>query len=182
MKASIVGIAAGTLLLAGTVLAQDRGGDTRGGSDRFERGGRVERGMGRFTPEDLDAFVDARLAGLRAGLRLTGDQESMWPAVDEAIRGLVRQRREQRQARSAGRDRSDDLPAILHDIAERQAARAEALRKLADAATPLYASLDEGQKRRLRILARPMQRQLGVMGGFDGMRGQGRGDGQQRRP
>ena len=36
-------------------------------------------------------------------------------------------------------------------------ARGEALRKLADASTPLFATLDDGQKRRAMLLARPMR-------------------------
>ena len=37
------------------------------------------------------------------------------------------------------------------------------MRKLADAAAPLYATLDEGQKRRLQVLVRMGSR--GLMGG-----------------
>ncbi len=35
-------------------------------------------------------------------------------------------------------------------------ARADALRKLADASQPLYATLDEAQKQRAALLSRPM--------------------------
>jgi zinc resistance-associated protein len=48
-------------------------------------------------------------------------------------------------------------------MADAATARGEALRKLADASQPLYASLDQDQKRRAMILARPM--------GGHGMRG-----------
>jgi zinc resistance-associated protein len=41
-------------------------------------------------------------------------------------------------------------------MADAATARGEALRKLADASQPLYASLDQDQKRRATILARPM--------------------------
>jgi zinc resistance-associated protein len=66
-------------------------------------------------------------------------------------------------------------------MAERQGARAEALRKLADASAPLYATFDDGQKRRLRILVRQM-RPHGMMRHAwghhhdrDGMMGRGMG-------
>ena len=68
------------------------------------------------------------------------------------------------QRREAMRDRpkfGDDAPAALRAMADAATARGEALRKLADASQPLYASLDQDQKRRAMILARPM----GPMGG-----------------
>jgi hypothetical protein len=48
-------------------------------------------------------------------------------------------------------------------MADRQGARAEALRRLADVAAPLYATFDEGQKRRLRLLARHLRPRGGMM-------------------
>ncbi|HEX8164517.1 MAG TPA: Spy/CpxP family protein refolding chaperone [Beijerinckiaceae bacterium] len=195
MKRTMIALAAATVLAAGA-MAQDRGGFDRGGfdgRDRFARGdadfgrgpGGFGRGMmGRFSPEDVEAFTDARIAALHAGLKLSADQERLWPPVEEAIRGLVKLRREQfrarREAREQGgldRDR-DDLPGMLRGMAERQGARAEALRRLADAAQPLYATFDDGQKRRLRLLARHMRPGGGMMrhawreGGWrGGMRG-----------
>ena len=165
MKRTMIALAAATVLAAGAT-AQDRGFD-RGGFDRggFDRGF-GGRGMGRFSPEDVEAFADARIAALHAGLKLSADQEKLWPPVEEAIRGLVRLRREQARAFRERRERGgqgsfdrdrDDLPALLRGMAERQGARAEALRRLADAAAPLYATFDDGQKRRLRLLARHMR-------------------------
>jgi zinc resistance-associated protein len=144
-------------------------------SDRMQRDmdRREGRGMmGRFSPEDMDAFVDARIAALRAGLRLSADQEQLWPAVETAIKDVVKQRREQMRERREGQDeRRDDIPGFIRGMAERQAARAEALRKLADAAAPLYATFDEGQKRRLRVLVRGL-RPHGMMGrGWHGREG-----------
>ena len=53
-------------------------------------------------------------------------------------------------------------------MADHMSQGADAMRKLADAASPLYATLDEAQKRRLQVLVR--------MGGR-GMMGQGMGRG-----
>jgi zinc resistance-associated protein len=162
----IVGLAAGSLLVAGAAIAQDRGGGMRGdfrGDMRDGTGGGMGM-MGRFSPEDIEAFADARLAALHAGLKLSGDQERMWPPVEEAIRNLTRLRREHFRAWRESRDQPrDDLPALLRSMADRQGARAEALRRLADAAAPLYATFDEGQKRRLRLLARHMRPRGGMM-------------------
>jgi zinc resistance-associated protein len=164
MKRAMIAVAATGLLLTASA-AQDRGEfGGRGMRDQFARGdsggGHWDRDMGfrRFSPEDIEAFTDARIAALRAGLKLNGDQERMWPPVEQAMRDLVKLRREQARAFHERRDDNrDDLPGLLRGMAERQGARAEALRKLADAATPLYASFDEGQKRRLRVLVRQMR-------------------------
>jgi zinc resistance-associated protein len=169
MKRLMIALAA-TSLLTAAAAAQDRGeSGGRDMRDAFTRGdfGRDfdraswrhgHMGMGRFSPEDIEAFTDARLAALRAGLKLNADQERMWPPLEQAIRDLVKLRREQVRAFREGRGESrDDLPGFLRGMAERQGARAEALRKLADAATPLYANFDDGQKRRLRVLVRQMR-------------------------
>jgi hypothetical protein len=125
--------------------------------------------MGRFSQEDMDAFTEACIAALRAGLRLSTEQEKLWPAVEDAIKNLVRQRRDQMgHWREGRRERSDDISAIIRGMAERQAARAEALRKLADSAAPLYATFDEGQKRRLRILVRGLRPHGMMRGGRHG--------------
>lgn len=145
--------------------------------------------MRMFTAEDRQAFADARIAALHAGLKLNADQEKLWPPVEDAIRNLARVRREQRAARRGRPPRemlSSDVPGALRAMADAGAARADALRKLADASAPLYAMLDEGQKRRALVLGRPMHRHMaggpGMMG--RGMEGRGpmgeRGDGPMR--
>ncbi|MCX4194865.1 Spy/CpxP family protein refolding chaperone [Methylobacterium organophilum] len=156
MRAAILISGALGLGLAGAAFAHDHG---PGGF----------RGHGRWsalTPEDRAAFTDARIAALHAGLKLTPDQEKLWPPVEAAIRDMAKLRQ---QRRAAMRDRpkfSDDAPAALRAVADAASARGDALRKLADASQPLYASLDPDQKRRALILARPM----GPMGGH-GVRG-----------
>src|SRR6516225_8461649 len=42
-----------------------------------------------FAAEDRAAFLDARLAALRAGLRLTPEQDKAWPAFEQASRDLA---------------------------------------------------------------------------------------------
>src|SRR4051812_45109010 len=101
-----------------------------------------------LSPEDRAAFADARLAALHAGLKLNPDQEKLWPPVESAIRDLARLRRAQREARRERGRMIDDAPAALRVMADAAIARGEALRKLADASQPLYATLDANQKRR----------------------------------
>ena len=40
----------------------------------------------RMNPEDRAAFADARIAAVHAGLKLTPDQEKLWPPVEAAVR------------------------------------------------------------------------------------------------
>lgn len=117
-------------------------------------------GHGRWSalsPEDREAFTDARIAALHAGMKLNPDQDKLWPPVETAIRDLAKQREARRQARHEGGQTNEDAPTRLRNMADAATARGEALRKLADATGPLYATLDEGQKRRAMILARPMR-------------------------
>ena len=48
--------------------------------------------------------------------------------------------------------KQDDPVARLRERADNMTASATALKKIADAADPLYKTLDDGQKRRLKIL------------------------------
>ena len=107
----------------------------------------------RMSAEDITAFGDARIAGLHAGLKLTVEQEKLWPPVESALRDLAKQRSERFAAR-ANTDRPTDPIERMNLRAEVMGQRAAGLKKLADAAGPLYKSLDDGQKRRFAMLAR----------------------------
>jgi zinc resistance-associated protein len=100
---------------------------------------------------DLKAFTDARIAGLKAGLQLTPDQEKNWPAVEQAIRDMA-QARQERWAQRREHGRGEDAIARLRRRADAMTERAAQLKKLADAAEPLYQSLNDDQKHRLRFL------------------------------
>ena len=115
------------------------------------------------TAEDLAALTDARIAALRAGLKLSAEQEKNWPAVEAAVRDLAKQRADRlaertaaREARRTSGDRQPrpDLVERLRRGADAMNGRAASLKKLADAVEPLYKSLDDGQKRRLNVLLR----------------------------
>ncbi len=138
----------------------------------------------RMNPEDRAAFTDARIAAVKAGLKLTPDQEKLWPPVEAAVRDFAKLRIDRANARMNGPPQSQDQQkpadpvARLRERADTMASTAAAMKKIADAADPLYETLDEGQKRRLAVLTR--------MGRFGGegwrhrgfMRGMDRGDGQ----
>jgi zinc resistance-associated protein len=106
-----------------------------------------------LTADDIAAFTDARIAALKTALKLTPAQEKNWPAVEQALRDISKERLALRQARSAA-GQPVDATERLRDRADALAARATALRRLADAEKPLYQSLDEAQKRRFAIAMR----------------------------
>src|SRR5436305_13093480 len=46
----------------------------------------------RMSAEDRSAFADARIAAVHAGLKLTADQEKLWPPVEAAVREFAKLR------------------------------------------------------------------------------------------
>jgi LTXXQ motif family protein len=118
----------------------------------------------RLTPEDRAAFLDARIAAVHAGLKLSPDQEKLWPAVESAIRDAIAQMREARQkmqAASGAMDKADPIERMRR-IAERSAMIAQNLSKLAEAAQPLYTALSDDQKWRLHALLRAIHMHHGL--------------------
>ena len=165
-KAAIV--ATGALALAGTtiLMAQDRGPGPRRGADfaQGERGhpmaGAIVMGRehSRWSIDDMRAFVEARIAALHAGLQLRPDQEKNWPPFEQAVRAAAKDRIDRIQARQAagdaGRPAETDPVERLKRRADFLSRRGAALKQIADAAAPLYQSLDDAQKNRFRVLAR----------------------------
>ena len=95
------------------------------------------------------------------GLKLTPDQEKLWPPVESRGAGSRQDADRSRQCAdeaAAEADKADDAqkPTIRWRVcaqrADNMAASAAALKKIADAADPLYKTLDDGQKRRLAML------------------------------
>src|SRR6476469_9189536 len=149
----------------------------------------------RISPEDRAALADARIAAVKAGLKLTPDQEKLWPPVEAAVRDFAKLRIDRANARMNARrndsqdaQKPEDPVARLRDRADSMAANAAAMKRIADAADPLYKTLDDGQKRRLAILTqmgsrfggghwrRGMERDGDRGGGAPGMDRGGRGE------
>ncbi len=111
----------------------------------------------RMNPEDRAALADARIAAVHAGLKLNADQEKLWPPVETAVRDFAKMRIDRANARMNAKpdedqQKPDDPVARLRERADTMATTAAAMKKIADAADPLYKTLDDGQKRRLAIL------------------------------
>src|SRR6201994_3474820 len=56
-----------------------------------------------MSAEDRAAMADAKIAAVHAGLKLTADQEKLWPPVEAAVRDLVKIRLDRANARLKGR-------------------------------------------------------------------------------
>jgi len=146
-KSILVGTAALAVAGAALVHAQDR-----------PRGPHMERWGGpaahhQLSPDDIRAFTDARIAGLKAGLALTPDQDKNWPPFEQAMRDLAKDRLDRMEAQGNAPGESDPIVG-LQRRADAVTRRGTLLKQLAASAALLYQSLDDAQKRRFLMLAR----------------------------
>jgi hypothetical protein len=154
---------------------------------------------------DREAVLDAKLAGMKAGLKLTPDQEKLWPPFEAAVRDAAKMRmdamqqmmgRMEKMRHMEGGDNKSDtigeggerLSPVdrLEMMADRMSEGSAAIKKVADAAKPLYAGLDDTQKHLFGLLGRelmmrghgPMMMHSMMMHGHhpEGMGGGGHGD------
>jgi hypothetical protein len=102
----------------------------------------------RLSQDDFNRLTDARIASIKAGLKLTPDQERLWAPAETAIRTAAGERftrMEQRPDRDQRRSmdfmqRLERRSSMMTQRAERSAAVTTALR-------PLWDTLTEDQKR-----------------------------------
>lgn len=123
-----------------------------------------------FSAADRAAFFDARVAALRAGLKLTPDQEKLWPPIEAAVRAGAKSAAE-RHEKLRNEPPPPDIIARLRQISEAETAHGATLKAIADAAAPLYATLSEEQKHRLPLLLHSVKPHFG---GHFGRMGEGR--------
>lgn len=132
---------------------------------------------------DHEALLDAKLAGLKAGLKLTSDQDKLWPPFETAVRdaatlhmermksmmehmqkmrGMTEGMQESEEKKSEGMNETtapgQTMSPVdrLEAMGQRMSEHGAAITKVADAAKPLYASLDDSQKRLFVLLGREM--------------------------
>jgi zinc resistance-associated protein len=120
-----------------------------------------------FSREDRAAFLNARIAALKAGLELTSEQEKSWPAFEAALRNLDALRTSRMGAR-----RDEQLPPSRIERLRREADalsnKGSVLRQLADAEESLLNTLSDAQRRRFFFFARLERRfELGRLAGRD---------------
>jgi LTXXQ motif family protein len=115
----------------------------------------IARSPETLTQAASQALADRRIDVVRVTLGLTADQARLWPAVEEAIRSRAAARHQRLVTLATRiREQREVTPIeMLLDRSDALAQRAAGLKKLADAWKPLYESLDDNQKQRLRFLA-----------------------------
>ena len=102
----------------------------------------------RLSQDDFNRLVDARIASIKAGLKLTTDQERLWVPVESAIRNAATERFTRMQERP-DRDerRSMDFMQRLERRSAMVSERAQRSTAVTTALRPLWDTLTEDQKR-----------------------------------
>ena len=101
-----------------------------------------------LTAEQVVANSDANIARIKTALNLTPEQEKHWPGFNSAMHYLGNNGADRLKLRiaRAQRDPPDDIIEQMRNEAQFLNDRAVDQRNVADAADPLFASLDERQK------------------------------------
>jgi Spy/CpxP family protein refolding chaperone len=98
---------------------------------------------------DQGFVLDAKLAGMKAALKLTPEQDKLWPAFEAAVQEADKARVGAMQERRAEREKGErpSPVAMMSEMSDQLAKMSEELKKVADAAKPLYDTFDDSQKR-----------------------------------
>jgi hypothetical protein len=105
---------------------------------------------------DRETMLDAKLAGMKAGLGLTADQEKLWAPFESAVKDADKSRMDAIGQMMRMRSQGERMSPIDHldAMAYRLSQGATNIKKIADAAKPLYDSLDDAQKHKFGMLGR----------------------------
>jgi hypothetical protein len=125
--------------LTGSALGQDR-------QDRQDRSRHTE-----LPANQVSDQADARSARIRADLRLTPEQENNWAGFEGAMRDISKKQAEREATLRADRAQQKaplDVIEHMRRGADSMTEHAVEQKQLADAAQPLFASLNDQQKRR----------------------------------
>jgi hypothetical protein len=137
MQKSVIFVMSTALLIGtamtGSAVARDR-------SDRSE-----------LTASQMTDRADVRTAKMKVDLNLTADQEKNWAGFASAMQDMSKKQADRRIAiRDARAQQHGSFDALdeMRKSADSQIERSNDRKKLADAAQPLYTSLNEQQKSR----------------------------------
>ena len=105
---------------------------------------------------DRETMLDAKLAGMKAGLGLTADQERLWGPFESAVKDAAKSRIDAMGQMMRMRAQGERMSPVdrLEAMSDRLSQGATNVKKIADAAKPLYDSLDESQKHKFGMLGR----------------------------
>jgi hypothetical protein len=107
---------------------------------------------------DRETLLDAKLAGVKAALGLTSDQEKLWGPFESAVKDASKARMDAMQKMMQTRDQDQHMSPVDHlqAMSERLSQAAADVKKIADAVKPLYDGLDASQKEKFTLLGRDM--------------------------
>jgi hypothetical protein len=108
----------------------------------------TQQGAPQLTPDQIVSNSDAYIERIKTELKLTPEQEKNWGAFSSAMHYLGHNGAERLNLRvaRAKRDPPDDIVEQMRNEAQFLVDRAADQRNVADAAEPLFASLDDKQK------------------------------------
>jgi predicted YcjX-like family ATPase len=131
-------------LLAGSAAAQNA-------SDRQSRAA--------TTADQMTDEAEAHIVRVKTELRLRADQETEWSGLEAALREMAKRRADRLMALRAEREQRKGPVGVLDHWRRRAdvlSERSATLKRLADAAQPLFATFDERQKTRFYALVGPI--------------------------
>ncbi len=107
---------------------------------------------------DRETIFHSRLAGMKAGLGLTTDQEKLWSPFEAAIMDAFKSRMETVHMMMKMHEGGEHMsPADrMEFVSNRMAQGAARLKAISEAMKPFSASLDATQKRNFEVLGRGM--------------------------
>lgn len=120
-------------------------------ADRRSRRDRDQWDRAELTPNQINDQFAARTARIKADLRLTPEQEKNWPAFENAVKDIGKRNADLQVALRADRAQLKgpfDVIQQMREEARFLGGRSADQTALADAAAPLYASLNDQQKQR----------------------------------
>ena len=153
-RGAIAAIAAAVAIPAGVAIAKT-----------FDHGGGH-----RMSPEARARLDEGKLAMARTALKLNGDQEKLWAAVETELRASFKARADKRAEFEKSREerQKDRAEGKKPDMAERfermsqtMSERADRMKTFTLAFKPFYASLSDEQKEVLRPLMRDLTPGMG---------------------
>jgi hypothetical protein len=154
----VVGVFTGVLGVGKNGQAPAANGTKQAGSAKTAKAGKggkdskqavlTQEGEPQLTAEQIVANSDANIDRIKAELNLTPEQEKNWTAFNSAMHYLGHNGADRLNLRiaRAKRDPPDDIIEQMRNEAQFLNDRAVDQRNVADAAEPLFASLDDKQK------------------------------------
>ena len=157
----VVGVFTGVLGAGQQKASPPSANEKQGGSAKSEKGSRGKKGAKQpsvltqdgapqLTAEQIVANSDANIERIKTELKLTPEQEKHWAGFNSAMHYLGHNGADRLNLRvaRAKRDPPDDIIEQMRNEAQFLNDRAVDQRNVADAAEPLFASLDAKQKAR----------------------------------